>query len=143
MKSRRCLDRRGCVQQERAEHGLVVVAVVPLPDPFVQVAGKPTGRDRVMGAAHVGLEVAEEALDGVRVYVALDVDALRVADAAELVDACAVEDVVAAPRSRTGGAPERTRSTSPCEAPPQKKRNISSRRLSRRQPSFALDHSAS
>ena len=79
-----CLDGLRCVSQERAEHRLVVVPVVPLPDPFVQVAGKPPSRDRVMGPAQVGLEVAEEPFDCVRVDVAAHVQALAVVNAAML-----------------------------------------------------------
>jgi hypothetical protein len=103
MSAARCLGRRGSVPQERAEHGLVVIPVVPLPDPLVQVAGKPACRDRVVGSAHVGLEVAEEALNRVRVYVAIDVDALRVLDATELVDASTT-----APCSTTPATPSTT-----------------------------------
>src|SRR5438045_8668845 len=50
-----------------------------------------------MRPAHVGLEVPEESFNGVGVYITFDVDALRVLDPAELVDARTVEDVVAAP----------------------------------------------
>src|SRR5436853_3068602 len=48
------------VAEQGAEHRFVVVAVVPLPDPPVQVAGKPLGRDGVVCAANVRLEVPEE-----------------------------------------------------------------------------------
>jgi hypothetical protein len=75
------LDRRAA--EKLAEHRLVVVAVVPLPHPFVEVATEPPLRNGVMRSAHVGLEVPEEAFDGVCVDVAADVDALRVPDATE------------------------------------------------------------
>jgi len=75
------LGRCSRVVEQAAEHRVVIVAMVPLPDPLVQVTAKPVRRDRVVHTAHVGLEVAEEALDGIRVRLALDLDALRVADA--------------------------------------------------------------
>src|SRR5207248_3050398 len=55
------------------------------------------GRNVVVCSAHVGLEVPEEAFDGVGVYVAFDVDALRVLDAAEPVLALPLYGVVSAP----------------------------------------------
>jgi hypothetical protein len=79
------------------EHRFVVVAAVPLPHPLVEVGAKPALRHGVMRSAKVGLKVAEEPFDGVRVDVAADVNALTVLDAAERVTALTLQSVVAAP----------------------------------------------
>src|SRR5689334_626456 len=73
------------VGQKLAEHGFVIVSVVPLPHPLVEVGTEPSRGDGVMGSANVRLEVTEEPFDGVGVDVAADVDPLRVANPAMLV----------------------------------------------------------
>ena len=84
------------------EHGLAVLAAIPFPDPFVQVGVEPALGNRVVGAAHVRFEVAEEAFDGLRMHVTRDVEALLVADAA--VGGVALADgVVSAPFVREDG----------------------------------------
>ena len=97
MNSAGCLVELACgIRQKCPEHRFVVVAVVPLPDPLVQVPRHPPGRDVVMRPAHIGLEVPEETFDRVRMHVAFDIDALRMTDAAEL-EAVPFERVVATP----------------------------------------------
>src|SRR4051812_27947117 len=99
------MDARACCLRalrggadERLEHGeagiVGVLAVVPAPHVFVDVAGKPRFRDAVMHAADRVFEHSEEPVDGLRVNVALDVDAGGVIDAA-VVEVVASEAVIA------------------------------------------------
>src|SRR5581483_8839448 len=74
---------RSCKQG--VEHGLARVAAVVPPHVLVDVALEPLVRDRVIRAPHPVLEQAEEPLDGLRVYVAVHVDAGGVVDPLVLV----------------------------------------------------------
>src|SRR5581483_78369 len=69
------------LREEVIEHRRDGIAAVVAPHPLVQVALEPLGRDRVMRSAHAGLEQAEEALHGLCVNIAFDVDPVAVADA--------------------------------------------------------------
>ena len=53
------------------------MAVVVPPHVLVEVALQPLGRHRLEVAPDAVLQVAEEAVDGVRVHVAFDVDAVE------------------------------------------------------------------
>lgn len=55
------------------EHRLAGAPLVVAPGVLVQVGLEPLARDLLVGTAHPGLEIAEEALDRVRVDVAIDV----------------------------------------------------------------------
>jgi hypothetical protein len=68
--------------EQLPEHRFVVIAMVPLPDPFIQIGVEPSLRDRVVGSAHVVFEVPEESFNRVGVDAATDVYTLSVVDAA-------------------------------------------------------------
>jgi hypothetical protein len=64
------------------EHRLGRLATLPAPHVLVQVAPKPLLRDAVMRRADAVLQQSEEPVNGLRVRVAIDVDARAVTDAA-------------------------------------------------------------
>jgi hypothetical protein len=80
----RALAGRSGVAEQLPEHRFVVVAVVPLPHPFVQIRVEPTLRDRMVRPAHVVFEVPEEPFNRVRVNAATDIHTLTVVDTAVL-----------------------------------------------------------